>query len=129
MPYRLPTFNLTCKVWTFPAISGMPVPPVAAPRIAAQTCALVYGRRVNVASTGGTGIPGVPIIGMSLLLPALTDVRGQQDSVGPDLVEVPVGSGRYYGCLLVDDIGKGWPNEHRTAGLFAAVGSWIAPYP
>jgi hypothetical protein len=67
---------------------------------------------------------------MSLLLPPLSDVRGPQDSSGfTDVVEVPAGSGRYYGVAAVDDIGKGYSNEHRTASLYALPGTWLAPYP
>lgn len=129
MTYRLPTFNLTFNAWSWPAYSLVPAIPVGLPRVAAAPCALVFGRRVNVASTGGTGTPGIPIVGMSLLVPMLTDIRGNADTVGPDLVECPAGSGRWYGLENVDDIGKGWPNEHRTGSLFAAIQMWVAPYP
>jgi hypothetical protein len=46
-------------------------------------------------------------------------------------VEVPAGSGRYYEVVQVDDAGKGFPNEHRIAGLIATVdlGMWPVPYP
>jgi hypothetical protein len=82
-----------------------------------------------VASTGGTGLAGVPIVAMSLLLPALTDVRATQGVGGvPDTVEVPAGSGRWYGVAGVDDIGKGYANEHRTACILALLGSWTVPY-
>jgi hypothetical protein len=61
---------------------------------------------------------------MILLLPALTDVRPAlpTDPTDPsggvtisDQVEVPKGSGRIYVVLSADDIGKGFPNEHRAA--------------
>jgi hypothetical protein len=105
-------------------------PPVGPPRVATQNCALVYGQRVNVASTGGTGIPGVPLLTMCVLFPALTDVRGPQDVSGfPDVIELPAASGRYYWMTFVDDIGKGWPNEHRTASVLAVGQTWTPPYP
>jgi hypothetical protein len=66
---------------------------------------------------------------MNLLVPALTDVRGPQDPVGPDMVEVPAGSGRWYQVVFVDDIAKGFSNEHRTASIFALYASWTPPYP
>jgi len=66
---------------------------------------------------------------MSLLLPPLADVRGPQDSVSADMVEVPAGSGRWYFVVGVDDIGKGFANEHRSAAIFALASSWVAPYP
>lgn len=127
MSFRLPTFNLTCNIYT-PDVPGEPAIPSHAPRLAGQICQLTYGRRVNVASTGGTDVPGVPLLAMNLLLPSLTDIRGPQDSVSFDVVEVPAGSGRWYWCAFVDDIAKGFANEHRTAGIFAIADVWLAPY-
>lgn len=66
---------------------------------------------------------------MSLLLPLQTDIRGLQDTVSQDMVEVPAGSGRWYSVQIVDDIGKGYANEHRSASIFALPGGWTAPYP
>lgn len=128
MPFRLPTFNNICDAWTWPAARDVPTIPVGVPRLISQACALVYGRRVNVASTGGTTAQGVPLQTMNLLLPPGTYIRGPQDSVGTDLVEVPSGSGRWYICYFVDDIGKLYANEHRTASLLAVNGMWVAPY-
>jgi len=128
MGFRLPTFNLMCNI-SAPPVPNTPGIPTIPYRISNQLCQLTYGRRVNVASTGGTGVPGVPISLMSLLLPALADVRGPQDTVSFDMVEVPAGSGRWYTVAGVDDIGKGFANEHRTASIFALAGSWLAPYP
>lgn len=72
---------------------------------------------------------GVPIICMCLLLPPITDIRGMQDVSGfVDVVEVPQGTGRWYGVAVVDDVGKGYPNEHRTALLLALPGTWTPPY-
>jgi hypothetical protein len=131
MAYRLPTFNLACNIG--PSANGAftwpPAPYVGAPRLADVPCALVFGRRVNVASTGGTGDRGYPIQCMSLLLDTDTDVRSSQSVDGvPDVVEVPAGSGRWYGVFVVDDIGKGYANEHRHAGIIAIEGTWAVPY-
>lgn len=54
---------------------------------------------------------------MYLLLQAYTDIRGENSVGGADTVEVPAGSGRYYTVTWVDDIGKGFSNEHRFACL------------
>jgi hypothetical protein len=125
--FFLPTFNLTCNI-VAPPTPGVPAPGTLPYRLAGQVCALVYGQRVNVASTGGTASQGFPLFGMNLLLPPLTDIRGPQDTTTFDVVEVPAGSGRWYWCFGVDDIGKGWTNEHRTAGLLAIAASWVPPY-
>jgi hypothetical protein len=108
MAFTLPTFNLFCNVSTqglYPTVR------------ASFVCNLAYGRRVNVASTGGTLVIGVPLVTMSLLLPPLVDVRGPLSTTGADVIEVPAGSGRTYQVAFVDDIGKGFTNEHRVAIL------------
>lgn len=110
MAFSLPTFNLTCNIWRFG--TGPPAPPAVV-----SPCNLAWGKRVNVAATGGTTFTGILVAAMSLLLPPLTDVRGNTDALDQDIVECPAGSGRFYIAVLVDDIGKGFPNEHRCALL------------
>lgn len=127
MPFQSPNLNLRCNIYT-PDRAGVATVPVNPPRGVNIPCALVYGRRVNVASSGGTALPGVPIAAMSLLVAAHTDIRGPQDVSSFDIVEVPAGSGRWYWCAAVDDISKGYPTEHRYALLFAIAGSWNPPY-
>jgi hypothetical protein len=127
MAYRLPTFNAECHIFT-PDVAGEAAVPTNPPRLAYVQCQLTYGRRVQVASTGGTSQVGILTLTMNLLLPKLTDVRGPQDTVSFDMVECPADSGRWYQVVGVDDIGKGFTNEHRTASLFALAHSWDAPY-
>ena len=128
MAFKLPSFNLLCNI-SQPDIAGTPAIPTLPLRIVNQACQLTYGRRVQVSSTGGTTQVGVLTLTMNLLLPKLIDVRGPQDVVSADMVEVPAGSGRWYTVVGVDDIGKGFSNEHRTASLYALPSSWTAPYP
>lgn len=128
MGFRLPTFNILCNIATGPPPAAPP-PPLPPFRVPNQPCQLTYGRRVQVTSTGGTAAVGVLTLTMNLLLPALVDIRGPQDTVAPDAVEVPAGSGRWYAVVAVDDIGKGFANEHRTASIYALAGFWTAPYP
>jgi hypothetical protein len=118
MAFRLPTFNLLCNISAPIAPFNPSIPPMPY-RIVGQACQLTFGRRVNVASTGGTTSVGVITQTMNLLLPALVDIRGPASIGGFDMVEVPAGSGRFYQVVFVDDIGKGFANEHRTAGIFA----------
>jgi hypothetical protein len=133
MAFRVPSFNLVCDIGLSTA-AGYPGSKTGfIPRIVAQPCALVYGKRVNFAASHGPSAGNSQAFGMSLLLPALTDVRGLQSYTGNgnrvDLVECPSGSGRWYCVAWVEDIGKGWPNEHRVA-LIQVIGSfWTAPYP
>lgn len=120
MPFVVPSFPLTCNVYTGGVFTN---PPRISPN-----CNLTYGRRVMMVSTGGTSVPGVLVYNMSLLLPAGTDIRGPRNAGGGDGVEVPAGSGRQYFVVFVDDIGKGFANEHRTAQLYQ-INTWPTPIP
>ena len=128
MGFKLPTFNLTCNISQPDVVDtvGIPDEPY---RIYGQPCQLTYGRRVQVTATGGTAEVGVLVLTMNLLLPAKVDIRGPQDVVTFDMVEVPAGSGRWYQVTGVDDIGKGFSNEHRTATIHAVAKTWTPPYP
>lgn len=120
--FTLPTFNLTVNIWRHAA-----VPPPGLPAVVSQGN-LAWGRRTAVPSTGGTGSLGVPLMTMTLLLPPLTDVRGDPTAAAADVVECPAGSGRYYLVYFVDDLGKGFLNEHRGA-ILGQVLPWPAPIP
>jgi hypothetical protein len=131
MPFSVPNFNLTCDIFSAPW-------PVGAPRIAGVPCNLQFGRRLQ-SGIGALGFNDSGPILMSLLLPALTDIRALQCQALGDIVECPSGSGRVYLVLGVDDVGKGFPNEFRVAMMTAAsefsVGSsftgllWPTPIP
>jgi hypothetical protein len=108
MGYRVPEFPIECQIYG--SLFGGDL------RLTSE-CNLAWGQRVNAPSTGGTSEIGVPLITMVLLLPPLTDIRGPLSSTGADGVIVPSGSGRKYTVAFVDDIGKGFSNEHRAAIL------------
>jgi len=108
MAFTVPAFNLAVDIYTGPW-------PVGAPRLGVMGN-LAYGRRVQqvrVTDVGNTESYGGQA---TLLLPALTDVR--DGSVGQqDYVQIPAGSGRWYVVMLVEDVGKGFLNEYRTATI------------
>lgn len=110
MSFSLPTFNLDVNIF-----DG--VLPLAPPRLV-TVGNLAQGKRYSpynsAAFMGADGLAGPTPL---LLLPPLTDVRDSSCNNLPDIVEVPAGTGRYYQVAMVDDIGKGFPNEHRFAGL------------
>lgn len=120
MSFTLPTFNVDVNVWS----GGFPG---GAPR-ASFRGNLAFGRRIQLAQ----GIPGDytgPAMSMTLLLPVGTDVRDSLQVGGADGVEAPAGSGRWYLVTTVDDIGKGFPNEHRAAVLVKSLGPGGLPWP
>jgi hypothetical protein len=105
MAFSVPVFPLVCDVYRGPWVSRA---------LAFSTPAnLAFGRRVGFAET--ELIPQLqPLVNIyQLLLPAVTDVRDFSNAITPDVVEVPAGSGRWYGVGSVDDVGKGFSNEYR----------------
>ncbi len=114
MAFILPTFNLAVDVYTGPFIGH------GAPRLSVMGN-LAYSKRVTEGVVSGL-IPSDAIaqVPVKLLLPVGTDVRDASVANPPnsDLVQVPAGSGRWYYVANVDDIGKGFANEHRCAIIF-----------
>lgn len=121
MAFNVPSFNISCNVWTNGA------GPPAAPRLT-SLCNLQHARRIFSPSEGGTFVLANPWCSMFLLVPALTDVRDQSNASGQDIIEVPAASGRMYYCVHVDDVGKGFANEFRCCVL-AKLGVWPTPIP
>jgi hypothetical protein len=120
MAYSLPTFNLTCNIWR----NGNPTtnpPDVVSP------CNLAIGRRVGVLLAYTSTLTTEPG-GAWLLLPPATDIRDAKAPAGADTVEVGAGSGRFYSVVWVEDIGGGFPNEHRFAEV-VGLGPWPVPFP
>lgn len=123
MAFVLPTFNLTCDIYSW----GSTIP--GTPRIANQPCQL---RAPSL--TTRTSLTGLTVGGMTsyLLLPPGVDIRDMNSTPisSGDFVEVPSGSGRVYLVIYVDDIARGFPNEHRLAILTKNVSfPWPVPTP
>ena len=125
MAYHIPTFNLQCHVW-----HGLPsgTVPSTPPDIGFLACQLRWLGR------GPAEIVSVPVdvqanwqTGLTLLVPALTDLRDLMSGTFEDVVEAPAGSGRIYQIKYVDDVAKGFPNEYRIAYLAKTV--WPVPAP
>lgn len=109
MGYSVPTFNLTCDIYTGPWVTK-------ALRLSSD-CNLAMGRRVTFYHDNLDNqlecYGNIP----NLLLPAGTDIRDTSCGHNFDIVEVPAGSGRWYEVMCVDDVGKGFDNEYRLATL------------
>lgn len=107
MPYVVPTFNLSAGIWSFG------VGPPFIPRLIVD-CQLRYNPLTTF----------YPVA----LLPKLTDVRDSWSTNNEDVMEIPLGSGRLYNVYIVEDIAKGFTNEHRAATLYKN-GNWPIPIP
>lgn len=121
MSFREPVYNASINLWHgqfggafYDPAAGDPVGPPD-DVINGQ---VRYGRQSQVVATGGTTSTGILVFGMSLLVPKTTDIRDVFSATGADIVEVPVGSGLFYAVQYVDEIGRGFANEHRVAEIF-----------
>jgi len=120
MAFSLPQFDLLCDIYTGPWLTKVL-------RVPAHPCNLAWGKRCQVGpqfDAAADQLTGQPQ--MVLLLPAGTDVRSKIISGQGDIVEVPASSGRWYGVFGVDDLGKGFPNEHRGAYVLA-ISKYLNP--
>lgn len=111
MPYRLPTYNLLCSVFTHQVVTDPP-------RVVDVECGLMWGRKVNNSFQEPSDGGGPPVTFMYLLVPAETDLRGYFQDLPGDAVEVPQGSGRFYSVAFCDLVGAGFPNQHKAAVLY-----------
>lgn len=109
MAFSVPDFNLTCNIYTGPWDVGL--------LRVVSPCNLRMGRGGIQAISSDAGSFLSYGNQPQLLLPAGTDIRDVSCSLVFDNVEVPAGSGRFYCVMLVDDVGKGFPNEFRCATI------------
>jgi hypothetical protein len=108
MSFSLPTFNLVCAIYSYAV-------PLGLHRLVSE-CNLAFGRRVQQSWLSGGDFSSADGVNTQvLLLPAGTDIRSGLLVGEADIVEVPSGSSRWYQVLTVDDLGKGFDNEHRGA--------------
>lgn len=123
MAFVLPTFNITVHIYS----AGLP-PPTGTPRIIDQEAQLRAPAANNVMFVSSVGASSA----MILLLPPGVDIRDQFNTPinSSDYVEAPAFTGRFYRVIFVDDIAKGFPNEHRYAVLQKVLGvPWPTPTP
>lgn len=121
MAFTVPEMPLTCDIYQGPWLTK--VLRVSSP------CNLAVGRRVQDGELPIGIVFGMSMPTMSLLLPSGTDIRDYStNDLDYDIVECPQGSGRWYGVLGVDDVGKGFGNEHRLAYL-SKIYEFLDPTP
>lgn len=120
MPFRLPAFNVPVNLWN--TSSGGPLGPPSHTTMGN----LSPGRLTEYQIVTFNGYQ------MYLRLPAGTDARSEAQGGSP-IAEVPAGTLRFYRIVWVDDIGRGFANEHRLAILVqCGAGSpyhWPLPIP
>lgn len=125
MAYRLPTFNLEVGIWHDPHLPGVdPEDDIVIGQLRWM------GR--GPAETVNTLDNASWQFGATLLVPAGTDLRDHYvlGAPRPDVVEVPIGTGRFYFVAYVDDVARGFPNEYRFACLFKRADLlWPIPIP
>lgn len=126
MPFAAPVFNLSVKIWRSTNA-------VTNPADVTTSGNLTPGSR-NTFVNNPPSSAATSFNVTYLALPKLTDIRGLLNALRGDTVEAPAGSGRYYICQFVEDVGKGFPNEYRRAVLWqnhtvAFAPIWPLPTP
>jgi len=119
MAFQVPSFNITVDVWHPPNV------PPAAPDVTLDCQLRASGKQ----STGqDSTLDGWPFL-WALLVPAGSDLRDSFNAPdGPDVVEVPPATGRFYLVEYVDDVARGFDNEYRIAYI-RKQGTWPIPIP
>lgn len=118
MAFVLPTFNLDYNLWHGPSV------PPSDPVDATGVCQL-RGANHTAACVNPTSALAAQAYA---LFGPLEDVRDQNNPNGSDFIEIPAGSARYYQIMVVDDVAKGFTNEHRYA-ILNKYGFWPIPIP
>lgn len=122
MAFQPPRFNLTATIYDFYG-------PPFLPRHAARLQAPCQIRAIRTALALNHDVASGP--GTLLLFPRLTDIRPffgfAVAGISGDVVEVPAGSARFYVCNYIEDVAKGFLNEHRAAIVIQAP--FPGPYP
>lgn len=110
--FNMPVFNLAAFIWHNFGTNVDHRPP---PDLEVNVN-LANGRVAHL-PVWTAAPPAIQALSMSssVLLPKLTDIRDNSCSNGPDVIEIPKNSGRFYWVSYVDDIAKGFDNEHRWA--------------
>ncbi len=117
MGFRVPSLNLTCKVWSRVNVPAGPVitANLGAFRLSDVPCQLRGPTRQWFGEDSANFWAAV----VEVCVPAGTDLRDwfSFDGVavtGADLIECPQGSAVYYTIVAVYDIAKGFGNEYRV---------------
>jgi len=109
--FVIPQFPLAVSIWRVNGVGGI----YAAPDVS-TVGNLSPGERAMTSIANSGAAPNRQTF-MILLLPKLADIRAAWNGNAQDVVEVPAGSKRFYSVNMVDDVGKGFQNEHRFALL------------
>ena len=117
--YSTPTFPMTAAIVSAGVLDSTQA------RLTAL-CNLALGK--GVTTQGWSFLEGADAIFTRALFPRGTDVRDRFSTGGPDAIECPSGSGRWYLVHTVLDVGSGFPNEYRLAIIYK-TGSWPTPLP
>ncbi len=128
MAFRLPTFNLNVNIWrNGNAVTNPPDVQTAGNLVGGHHGFMTFSGMTSTTILVNSRTVQLNLQCMTLLLPKLADIRPPTGAfptvVWGDCVEVPAGSLRYYAVNQVDDIGKGFANEHRFALLVPLTGA------
>lgn len=136
MAFTLPKFNLDCGIWhNYLSVDPLPAFPPGTAADEVSECQLYEWSRSTVPMAYYVAEPTdikpwwfTLQQSIQVRLPPLTDVRDNQCAESADVIECPIGTGRWYIVTQVDDLHKGFPNEYRLAQCVKAW-TWPTPIP
>lgn len=114
MAYTEPVYNLTCDLHKGAGNGNITISAGKGPLIEANVpCNLAWGKRVSMATTGGTSVVGIPVSVMTILIPSsFSYPMGPSEPLGPGFVLVHGPLEMWYWVWMWDFIGAGFDNEH-----------------
>lgn len=126
MAFTLPTFNVTAGIYRNARGSSVAFP-TGAPDVSC-VANLSSAKRIWFPDNSAT------VTSQWMLCPIFTDVRDgiHEQTLAPDWVEIPAGTGCWYNAAEVVFCGLGFPNQHIAVQLSiiaAAQPAWAVPYP
>jgi len=117
MAFTLPNFNIVCQLWHYPR------DPTSGPADQSDVPCNFSTSRATLMGRDTANMVGVDLMYRALRVPATVDIRctAMGPGLGPDIVEVPQGTGAYYQVQDLATMGQGFPNAHRYC--------WVVPAP
>lgn len=127
MPFNLPTFNLAVNLWRPDHTPG--TDPVDLTFMGNLNLGLRAYVQVDPETIlDGTSLYPAQFLMVYLLCPALTDIRGPGGNLAfpllGDYVQVGHALPTLYRTMMVEDVAKGFANEHRLAVLYRQTTVW-----
>lgn len=120
MPYTQPVFPLRCNIWNLAPSETQPIPPSRAADLTGIPAQLAQPLRM-LTPDNAISLSHRPPPAVIIRCPSGTTIcDGWLSTATPArvygaIIEIPAGSGVFYGAQMELTVGRGFPNEHVRA--------------